>query len=377
MTSKIRYLFLALFILLAGSPGLPAAPSGPACNGLFIDPWFNSSGIHRKKLFSDSSIVEKPIEMTITVQDWNNVHANAKRENAHSAAKFQLGEIILEGSVQARGQSRFNLFRTRALTFLIGDGDLKVVNRNGGFKDQPKLSSRDQNARVLVEYLIYKIHEIVFKEESVKTRLGLMTYMSPDGKVLDRGYGFFLEGKGQLSKRLHYDESTSWEFPHDSGEAISGNIFRALILDGDRGNMMNNFIYMKDKTDPKIVKRVAYDFDFSFIAPPKPIKTEDIPNLAAVYRDWLEKSYEIGTTSDHEYPPPPIGTKAQQAQALKKYRNQIILSAQKITDQVDLIMTKTPWHLLPGTYKITMKSWFEAALKETQSFIDAHKNDPK
>jgi hypothetical protein len=351
------------------------AEAQPVCNLLFQRPWFESTGVRKKNLFSESALVEKPTEMTVTVQDWKNLQTNPEREKARSAAQFKLGDISLPGILQARGQSRFNLFRTRALTFLVGDTDLKVVNRNGGFKTEPKLSSVDQNARVLVEYLIYKVHEVLFKEESVKTRLALITYVQADGKILDKGYGFFLEGKGSIAERLQYEQATPWEFPQDSLEGIPGNIFRSLILDGDQGNIINNFIYLQNKTDPKILKRVAYDFDFSFIAPPHAVTMEDIPQRVIGFRDWLEKSYELGTTGDHQYPPPPSGTKAQQARILSQYRAQIILSAQKMVDQKNQLTREIPWDLLPGDYKLIMKKWFEAALEETQKFISAHKNN--
>ncbi len=365
------------FLLLLFSLNSVSVKAGTSCRSIFAEPWFESTGIREKKLFSTSAITEEPIEMTVTIVDWENVHLNPARENANSSATFKLADTTLLGSVQARGQSRFNLFYTRALTFLIAGENVKLVNRNGGFKSQPKLSSLDQDARVLVEYLIYKIHEIIFKEDSVKTRLNLITYVGSNNKVIDKGYGFFLEGKSQLSKRLNYSEATTWDFPHDSAQAISGNIFRALILDGDQGNMLNNFIYLADKTDAKILKRVAYDFDYSALAPPEAIKLEDISRLIATYREWLEKSYKIGSTGDHQYPPQPSGTKAEQAKALQHYRSEIILSAKKIAAEMNPILTQIPWKLLPGTYQTVMKSWFKAALTETENFIKAHESQAK
>lgn len=368
--SAVKLVFLALLL----SVNSFATQTGPACETSLTNQWFESTGIHKKKLFSDSIIDEKPIEMTVTIQDWDNVQKNPEREKATSPASFKIGDITLEGSVEARGKSRFNLFRTRALTFKLGDEDLKVVNRNGGFKSQPKLTSADQNARVLVEYLIYKINEILNKESAVKTRLGLITYVNPAGKTLDKGYGFFLEGKGQISKRLGHEETNSFDYPFDSVSEIPDNLFRALILDGDITNMINNFIYMKDGQDPKFKQRIAYDFDLSFLAPPNPLKLESIPTFLKSYRDWLEKSYELGTTGSHDYPPFRKGTDAQKAEILNEYRKQIIISAQKLVDQSDLILKTIPWNILPGDYKVSVKSWFEAAFKETEAFIKAHGN---
>ena len=349
-----------------------AIQTGPACETALTTQWFEPTGLHKKRLFSESAIQEKPFEMTVTVQDWGNVQKNPERENAVSEARFSLGDVNLEGSVQARGKSRFNLFRTRALTFKIGEDEIKVVNRNGGFKGQPKMTSIDQNARVLVEYLIYKINEVLNGEQAVKTRLGLITYKDLAGKVIDKGYGFFLEGKGQLARRLGHEEATSWDFPYDSVSEISGNIFRALILDGDKENMLNNFIYLKNSSDPKFRQRVAYDFDYSFLAPPNAITVETIPGSLKFYRAWLEKSYELGTTGNHEYPPRRKGTSAEQAQFLNEYRAQILASAQDLVNHKDQIVDKIPWSILPGPYKLSMKAWVKAALQETEDFIKAH-----
>lgn len=361
----MKLILLTLMFLLNATLAL-SAPSR--------DTWFSSEGVHKTKLFADSLIAEDPIVMTVIVDDWQNVHTNPTRAEAHSEAQFIFGDLTVSGSIQARGVSRFNLFRIRALTFLMGNDDLKVVNRNGGFKTQPEeLSNSDQDARVLVEYLIYKIHELLFKEESVKTRLALITYQDRNGKNLDKGYGFFLEGKGQVGKRLNLVESRSWDFPHDSEPAIAGNIFRALILDGDIDNMINNFIYLADKNDSHLMKRVAYDFDYSALAPPQPIGVENIPTLVSTYRAWLEKSYQLGATSSHDYPAVRKGTKRQQEKALADYRIQIVINAQKISDQSEIILKSIPWKLLPGAYQLSVKNWFAAALNETNKFVQAHK----
>ena len=360
------------FLALLFSFNSLAIQTGPACETALTNQWFDSTGIHKKRLFSESAINEKPFEMTVTIQDWNNVQQNPEREKATSPASFKLGDVTLEGSVEARGKSRFNLFRTRALTFKVGDEDLKVVNRNGGFKSLPKLTSTEQNARVLVEYLIYKINELINKDFAVKTRLGLINYVDPNGKVLDKGYGFFLEGKGQISKRLGHEETNSFDFPFDSIAEIPDNIFRALILDGDVDNMLNNFIYMKDSRDPKFKQRIAYDFDYSYLAPPGAISTESLPAALKIYRSWLEKSYELAATGSHEYLPFRKGTEAEKAKAINDYRAQIIISAKNLVKQSDVILKTIPWNILPGDYKVSVKSWFEAAFKETEAFIQAH-----
>ncbi len=323
-----------------------------------------------KELFTESRFDEAPLILSINLQSWKQVHQEPDRLKANSLATFLSGENQFSGCVQARGQSRFNLFHNRAVEFSIGGKNYKVVNRMGGQKSDPKrLSSVDQNARVLVEYLIYKIYEVIQGDSAVKTRLAKLSFFEM-GKLKDTGYGFFIESKGQIAHRFQKEISNSWKFGVDSIEAISGDLFRLLILDSDIENAANNFIYLSPEKDGTVTDRIAYDFDYSRLAPPYAISGSDIPTQISALRNRLEKVYLLGTMQV-DYPPLVKGTVRQKEAKLKSFRQALLNECRKLVSVRSQIFGKVQFHLLPQPYRTTVPAWFEAVLKETQNFVES------
>ena len=353
------------FITLTIMSHFATAQTACATDSTPITGWFSP-----KDLYNESKVDERPLELSINLKSWKQVHEEPDRQKANSAATFSYEQNNFTGCVQARGQSRFNLFHSRAVEFNIGNKNYKVVNRLGGQKSDPKLlSSNDQNARVLVEYFIYKIYEMMNGDEAVKTRLAKLRFYEM-GKLKDSGYGFFIESKGQVAKRFQKEQSNSWKFGVDSLAAIPGDLFRLFILDSNISNASNNFIYLSEVKDGTSDHRIAYDFDYTRIAPPFAISIADIPQQIATYRERLEKIYHLGTMQV-EYPPLVKGSARQKEAILKTFRVAFLAECKKLVAARGQIFAQIPFNLLPNPYRSTMPGWLEAALKETQNFVES------
>lgn len=263
-----------------------------ACASTFADSqvWLDANGIKEEMLFKTSSAQEAPLSMRITVEDWTTVHKAPDRAQAKSPATFEVQGFKFDGEIQARGQSRFNLFSQRALRFEIGEEDYRLVTHFGSLKGKRRTSRALQDARVLVEYTAYKIYEILSPKKSVQTRLAQIQFKNAEGKILDEGYAFFVEGEKAVGKKLGLEPSgTSYDFIPDSPGSFLGEMFRQFILDQDIGNMPNNYFYFGSS------QRIPYDFDMSALAPPLAMKTDAITGAGEYFKKWLQDNYELGS----------------------------------------------------------------------------------
>lgn len=313
--------------------------------------WFSSQGIKRERLFAPERPFESLFRMSVTVDNWKKVHTSPERAAAISKARFQMGAEVIDGEVQARGQSRFNTFLKRPYRFVIGEKNYKTVTRYGAQRPNStarvkEAPSEEQDARVLIEYTIYKLHEILYPEASVRTRLGIFTFQDKKGKTLDEGFGFFLEGEGTLAKRLNGKEQTSWDYDPSTPGSQRGELFRRFIYDTDVNNAQENFIYTLQPDGSQ--KRVAYDFDYVAFAPPKPIVLEQMPAHREAFRKRVEDHYK---------------------KLSPELQNEFIAEAKHILSHEKEILALVNSTPLEPNRKLLQEAWFNSAIGELKDFV--------
>lgn len=374
LVTMIKYALILLFLFGLAVKGQASNTSTNADDQVWVD----ADGIKEKTLFRTSSILEEPIKVLVTVDDWTTVHTAADPQKARSKATFEIGDFKFDGAIQARGKSRFNLFSQRALRFEIGDKDYRLVSHFGSLKDKPKDSVKIQDARVLVEYTAYKMYEILSPHKSVKTRLAQIRFQNDKGATLDEGYAFFVEGQKAVGNRLTEDTdltigapTTAFAFAPDSPGNLIGEIFRYFNLDQDRENMPNNYFYFGNNL------RIPYDFDMSALAPPFSINKDSISGAREYFKTWLLNSYKAGSENmqldlnvikAEKNPARRKQLRAEYNQQLTAYQNEFKQALETFRSKESEIEKLFDNPRMKTPYRETQADWYRSALDVIRDF---------
>lgn len=359
----MRSIFRQSLVLLTTLSFLPFGVAGDLSSVVL------PSGIDKRALFETSRTVENPIEIRVVVDDWKRVHNEKNRELAKSKARFVIDGVSFEGAIEARGNSRFVYFSYRGMRFVINGENFEMVTRFGSMRGKKIDSNGLQDARVLSEYSSYKIYELLYPQQSEKTRLARIQFVDREGAKIDAGFGFFVEGHKEFAERLGLDRAGSFVDYDSSVDDIRGDIYRKLILDTDVSNMPNNYVYLSKPGEARASVRVPYDFDLSLLAPPRSLKKADIRKWRTWFGRALEMIYQIG----------PDGmqlTKVQDGavkeQLLSKTRETTLNEVRHLLRHRDQILKIASDQRVPEPYRSIQAEWYKQALEASANFLQAH-----
>lgn len=218
-----RNLLLAILLSFAASLAVALEPGDP-------DP-----------LFADDS----PVEITITAPMKPLLRGRPDEEYLSGKLSYREAdgsEVVFDIGIRTRGNFRR---QPRVCPFPPLRVNIKKSEAKGTlFHKQDKLKlvahCRDNSERyqqnVFKEYLAYRFLN-TFTEISYRVRLARITYLDSEQKQKDRvQYGFFIEHKDRLSKRLNLP-------------AISTDRIETADLEGPYSDLTSLFQYMIANTD--------------------------------------------------------------------------------------------------------------------------------
>ncbi len=216
------------------------------------------------------------------------INKEREKEKRYPGAKLvyddiEKGRIALNTKLEVRGNFRLRkkICRFPPLRLRFDKAETKGTLFHGQKKIKLVTACMPKSNRyqqyVFQEYLIYRMFNLL-TDRSFKVRLAEVSYVdTPDGKQTNSGFGFFIEDKARMRKRLgmkkveHHKVSFS-ELNEEQLALVS--IFQFMIgnadwsaLQGEIGeSCCHNAVLASGEDDRYFV--IPYDFDFTGLVNP-------------------------------------------------------------------------------------------------------------
>lgn len=293
--NRTRMIGAVLVIMLCGPAGaLGAEP----------DPLFQSSDLLGIKLNGPFRDINRKRDKEKIYQNAELIYKNQQGGDVHLDVGLQVrGNYRLRKEVCRFAPLRIHIDRKKAKgTLFDHQKKLKLVTH---------CQSRSVNTQYLLqEYLIYRMFNLL-TDYSFKVRLVEVTYVDTDKKNSTTAYGFFIEDKKRLGKRLGMkpiDLHRVKVAESDPGQVNLVSTFQFMIgntdwsvLSGEKGEDCCHNAKLLGRKDSKYFP-IPYDFDFSglinasYAAPSPKMPIRNV--RTRFYRGFCKQNEILGMTLD-------------------------------------------------------------------------------
>jgi len=230
-------------------------------------------GNAQNSFFDQLSESEEPLALTLTAE-WDSLSAHLWDKGYWPATMQYVdarGAVARwEVGMQARGKFRRRTCAFPPLKLKFKKSELAARGLHADFNKYKLVTNclddrKKGDELVLREYLAYRLFEQI-SGKGYRTRLLLITYLYPDGRIRSTGYGIMLEETDELGARFQADEADIFNPSPDSLDAsqeVRVALFQYMIGNADwtYQHMRNLKLYRYE--DGSGYFAVPYDFDFS------------------------------------------------------------------------------------------------------------------
>jgi len=222
--------------------------------------------------------------LSVTISGpFTTINNEREKQKRYSGAKLvyddiKQGKVLLDTELEVRGNFRLEKKTCRfpPLRLRFDKAEAKGTLFHGNKKIKLVTACMPESNRyqqyVFQEYLIYRMFDLL-TEKSFKVRLAEISYVdAPDGKETHSGFGFFIEDKARMRKRLGMKkvEHHKVNFSELNAEQLAlVSIFQFMIgnvdwsaLQGEIGEPCCHNGVLASGEDNKYFM-VPYDFDFT------------------------------------------------------------------------------------------------------------------